>query len=238
MGIFKAIYEGPDAVRDVLAQGDNVNRRNTYGRTPLHDAEEAEIAQVLIEHGADVNARDPNGRTPLHEAKYYELAEVLLRNGADANAKDHFGRTPLHMVENMAIAMLLFGHGANVHATCQTSGQTPFHSVQEDMELALLLLDHGVDVNAQDGDGRTRLHYAVDEAFAQALLDRGADPLIRDNKGQTAHDTNELPCVKAAYEKAVIQQTLRESAAAQASPSTPSEARVEAAPAMKRGRRM
>jgi len=55
-----------------------------------------------------------------------------------------------------------------------------------------ILLKHGTDLNAKRAsDGFTPLHLAVERAtpeVIQALLERGADPLIRNAKRQTPLD--------------------------------------------------
>jgi Ankyrin repeats (many copies) len=53
------------------------------------------------------------------------------------------------------------------------------------------LINHGADINRQDKQGSTVLHRAAgstDKDAIAALILRGADPGIRDNKGDTARD--------------------------------------------------
>ena len=50
---------------------------------------------MLIGKGADVNAKANNGSTSLHNADNKEIAELLIANSADVNAKGVNGVTPL-----------------------------------------------------------------------------------------------------------------------------------------------
>lgn len=47
------------------------------------------------------------------------------------------------------------------------------------------LVDRGMDINARDTRGRTALHVVMNHNAAKALLDRGADPLVLDNRKMT-----------------------------------------------------
>jgi ankyrin repeat protein len=70
--------------------GADVNARNNnehWGTTPLHaaaHANQAAIAELLIEHGADPNAQDLNGKTPMHHTMFHKAtaaAKIFERHG-------------------------------------------------------------------------------------------------------------------------------------------------------------
>jgi ankyrin repeat protein len=72
-----------DLVKFLLDSGASADARNSDGRSPLHQAENAEIARLLIDHGADANARDKwEHRSPLYFAKSRPgVAAVLTAHG-------------------------------------------------------------------------------------------------------------------------------------------------------------
>lgn len=92
---------------------------------------EYEAVNFLIGNGAKINAVDSRGSTPLHNARNAECAQLLIRNGADIHCKDRFGATPLHnatkevtgMQPRSEVAMLLVESGADIHlASVRTVG--------------------------------------------------------------------------------------------------------------------
>jgi len=106
------------AVKDLLAQGANVNGSSGDGYTALLSAAfygNSEIVEYLLDHGADVNARDKNGLTALIEAakqnldagdviaSYVGTIKALLKKGADVNAQDKEGRTALSFAEKYGL---------------------------------------------------------------------------------------------------------------------------------------
>ena len=102
--IHEAAFDGNiEAVKQHIAGGTDVNARDDYGRTPLHDAairfwNSQKYIELLIDNGADVNAMRGGGGTPLSYAASWgheEIVELLIANGADVNVKDAFSETPL-----------------------------------------------------------------------------------------------------------------------------------------------
>ncbi len=64
----------------------------------VFEAEEMEIAKVLLENAAHPNVADFAGQTPLHTAAlqgYVEIAKMLLTKGADPNIANEKGKTPV-----------------------------------------------------------------------------------------------------------------------------------------------
>jgi uncharacterized protein len=119
------------------------------GFTALHlavFAEQADAAQVLIEHGADVNVRSrgPIARVPpLGTAAFVrstQLARLLLDAGADVNGQGEGGFTALHAAA---------------------------HSGDE--ELVRLLLERGADRNIPTGDGKRATELTADDAIRSLL---------------------------------------------------------------------
>ena len=135
ISIHDAANEGNiEGVKQHLAAGMDVDVKDESGETPLHFADNKEIADLLITSGADVNDADDDGATPLHKAAfqgYTEIAELLIANGADVNAKTMSGRggimTPLDVAthpDNPGVpAELLRKHGGKTGEEMKAEGK-------------------------------------------------------------------------------------------------------------------
>jgi ankyrin repeat protein len=113
---FLACVRRSEDVRSRLKDGNDVNRRDGYGRTALHIAavdspstprwkrQLRRVTLALLEHGADMGATDNQGKTPLHYAAARRLhwalgiiAQMFARGG-NFQLKDNSGKTPLDYV--------------------------------------------------------------------------------------------------------------------------------------------
>lgn len=87
----------------LVEQGADINARNKWGWTPLHDIlsfpqDQFDAADLLICLGADIHAATPDGDTPLHYAAAWgqlQVAEMLIEKNADLYARNNKGETPM-----------------------------------------------------------------------------------------------------------------------------------------------
>ncbi len=158
----------------------------------------AAVVERLIGEGANVNMALQS--TPLHVATDQgdmEIVDLLLANGADVDTPNHSGQVPLFLAirkGHLEIAWRLIHAGAEPPATTDSGYTLLMVAVRaEDLQLVRWLLDNGSPVNAVRPDGKrvTALMMAADEgdeAAVQLLLEYGADPSIKNDKGKTALD--------------------------------------------------
>ncbi|CAB0037076.1 unnamed protein product [Trichogramma brassicae] len=192
-------------------RGVDVDAVDAKGRTPLHLAVcrgRKKVASGLLKWGADPNSQyNELGETALHVvcADYLEddmedvLYDILESGRCRINAVDSLGKTPLHVAlaggrQNIVHALLV--HGADPNQP-DSDGSTPLHMVcQKRLEDGLtgMLFEYcerrylPVQVDAQDGHGKTPLHWAVylgHQNSVHELLVNGADPNLADHQGST-----------------------------------------------------
>jgi ankyrin repeat protein len=91
----RAVLQGdPNATRDLLRRGADVDARNDDGCAPIHHAVSLgyhETLDVLLAAGADANARDGRGRNPLQLARAQYDTEAfgkLVERGAEIDPSD------------------------------------------------------------------------------------------------------------------------------------------------------
>jgi len=153
---------------------------------------------LLIEYGAEVNKGDQYNITPMHEAANPQVADLLLRKGAKLNAIDHFheGCNPFmsalgHGREQTAKFLLL--KGADITNHCE-EGYTalPLAAEQGYTEICRILIAKGAPINLVNNDvgwpGYTPLDFAIIGGHwdtVKLLLDHGAKVNLKDNDGNT-----------------------------------------------------
>ncbi len=174
-------------------------------KTPLHNAIERcddEEMKKLLKEGYDPDTSDENGETPLHLAisrcgtKFatFNIVFSLLKHGAKPNAINPAGVTPPHLAaakaDETTVRVLLENYANPVLRDPQ--GRIPLHyAAAAGNWLALKVLMSYGGINTRDYEGNTPLHLAAMAGKVVAvmeLLEHGADPLIRNNKGELPID--------------------------------------------------
>ena len=207
--LLSAVTNGKaDVVKSLLAEGANINERDSDGNTALMIASEGTaylphnlpMVQILIDARASLEAQDTRGRAALHRAAAEGRTNVvglLLNSGALVNPRNHDGATPLFYAVQfgkMPVVQLLIAHHAQVDLA-DVSGTTPLMIASEGTAylpngtpMVEALLTAGARVDTLDARGRSALHRASAEPKPDAvrlLLDHKAKPNLRANDGST-----------------------------------------------------
>lgn len=208
---FKSLKQNDAAVVKLFLQaGMDPNVKNKTGQTALTFAavnSNVPTLKNLIEK-ADLNLRDGLGNSPLYAAlkeKKYENFEFLLDNGASPDSVGKSGNTDNQSVLYIAVLLnetkfvkKLLEKGANPDLA-DSDGALPISEViiysRPNMEIFKMLLEKTKDVNQSEQDGTTLLMHAANntqmprenlQEIIKALLERGANKNLKNQKGKTA----------------------------------------------------
>ena len=130
---FAVLYNCPKNVELLIKRGANINKKDTYWRTPLILACKygySKIAEYLIKCGAKIDKCDNSNNSPLHYACAFgnlQCVKILLENGADVNylnmwkylpieialLKNHLGIVNYLIDNNFFSVNTPFGNGNN-----------------------------------------------------------------------------------------------------------------------------
>jgi ankyrin repeat protein len=152
------------------------------------------ISVLVSSPNINLDYQDNLGRTALLWAVSKgrsDVVQVLLEAGANPNIGNHEDRTPLMMsvvISNVVMTKLLLDYGADVNDQ-DFAGRTALHYSVNTISPTVILDRDNVDLDIQDNLGRTPLIDAVDHNDVRAvslLVEAGADPLVADNRGNTA----------------------------------------------------
>jgi hypothetical protein len=161
--------------------------------------DDVSAVQNLARRGFDLNTRNVAGEHPLYLALRDDapaVADFLVgQSKVDVNAVSEKGETPLMMAAlkgRLALARRLIDRKAEVNKT----GWTPLHYAathagEESPAMVRLLLKNHAYIDAESPNLSTPLmmaaHYG-NPGVVKLLLEEGADPLLKNQKGLTAID--------------------------------------------------
>ena len=185
-----------ETVRQLIQDGQDVNRSNSSGTTPLMNASywgHDQVVHELIRAGADVNGKDNNKQTALHKASscgHSSVVKTLTEAGANLNVQDECGMTPLMdaaLRGHDQIVRELIRAGADVNEKNNNKGynnkQTALHRASScgHSSVVTTLLEAGANLNVQDWRGVTPLMDAAYRGHANVVVElirAGADVSI------------------------------------------------------------
>lgn len=162
-------------------------------RLDLWSAAALDKPEVVASLKAGVNATDADGDTPLHIAArsgYRRVLKALLEAGADMEARDAEGRTPLQVAAQPGRESLLPPNEIALSLLREKGARLDLFAAARlgDTVTATALLDaNPAACTERDTTGATPLCHAAwcgQLAMVELLLERGADPGIRDEAGR------------------------------------------------------
>jgi ankyrin repeat protein len=186
--LLEACVNGDAAIIEkLLNAGADPNTAQPEGETVLMTASRTgnvDAVRMLLDYGAHVNAKENwRGQSPLMWAaaeRHSAVVQLLIQRGADVNARSRVfdftqlmpkqGSVPMNYPRGGFTALL-------------------FAAREGDLASGRILVNAKADVNIGDPDGTAPLIEAIINFhfdFAAFLLDHGADPNARDNRGRSA----------------------------------------------------
>ena len=191
---------------------DNLNTIMHHSEVMNNDT----IAEKLIDAGTDVTIKNAKGETFLCNAalqgeKAKKLVELALSKGADVNSKAgndntifiELMRTFAQLSPNevdrrrnlLEMAKLIINYGGDIDAVNSDHETALFQAIRaKDFELISYLLKIDVNPNIINKYGKTALLEVIYQGIESmdillVMLEYGADPIIKNLKGQTAFET-------------------------------------------------
>jgi len=190
----------PFNARLLIEKGALINAQTEDGYTALHLSlrnEQPQTASFLIEQGADINIQNSIGWSAIHYALRYStsfISKELIDKGCDLSAKTNNNWTPLLFAiryQDAAMARYIIEKGGDITTTNKDQTNALMLAARFNPTVLLDLIDSPFPINAQNIDGDTALHYAIEgenKGAFFALLQKGADPLLRNKDGKSAKD--------------------------------------------------
>ena len=203
----------PEIVKALLAAGANPAILNNEKRAAAHivlenNPSSGEIVAALSRSTGGLSTVNQDGKNCLHFlacGSNPKAVEYVLQQDPDLiNSADYKGRTPMMALldaswvgqmpkERQEIISILLKAGADPN-THNGEGETLLHiaaSSNNNIDVIIALAKHKANLDARTDKGKTAVHIAAEKKLIDTLdvlLDMGADPNIKDERGWTLLD--------------------------------------------------
>lgn len=182
----------------LIKAGARLDDTDSNGDTALHYAVQfrhPRLVKLLLESGAKTDLVDRWKQTPLEMSvpdHNWDAFQLLTEHKANTHLVD--GVPMIYAAGHGDIRMMksLLATGEDVNFHSPRNGMTPLMWTCQEFPhayMAELLIASGASINAQDRQGRTALHDAINprlnRPLVDLLLDKGADPSTKDKNGTT-----------------------------------------------------
>lgn len=185
-GIHQAAHQGDlDKLSKLIAQGANIEDKDSSGRTALHIAAYAsqyEAVKVLAKNGANMNALEDDDYDIVtiaavdNDLKMLDLALTLGTSAANITspyegtaliAAAHLGH--YQVVERLLKSGAPVDHVNNLHWTALIEAVVLGDGGHDHVETVKLLIDAGADKSLTDRQGTTPLEHAQSRGYTKMI---------------------------------------------------------------------
>jgi ankyrin repeat protein len=179
----------------LIERGADVHAADNYGGTPLHWAAKmghTQTAIALIEHGADINATKNNGDTPLHLAAFHVRIEAVI-------ALMEYGANLPEYRSSIVLTLKIFDWWTPLHTAVINNNLNEIRNLEYipsetspfdiaimigNIDAARTLIERGIQYDKDKC--LITATYSNRLELAQLFLEKGANPLSKNQLGQTA----------------------------------------------------
>lgn len=211
-----------DVVDVLLKRGVNVDEPDVFGTTPVHAAcsfnKNLSILKKILPYVENINALDIENNTPFmagvgnpaFDRYASEFVDIMMKSGANPGIENCSNENCLDRSVSKGFYDM---SEALMNSGCSVTKKSLFFAVENRMtKMTESLLRNGAEPNSRDSEGNTPFIIAATFGLVDImvlLLDKGADPELKNKKGETAEKMSVMIMDNSdSYRRALIRSRL------------------------------